>query len=325
VGAIALAISAIPASATQYTTTCSSGQYDMLSLMFMQQSYLSDNYYLQGTGYTWDSSTNSWESNGKVLHNDVPQVSTYSGQAWDTGKINSVKDFQYEPGYSAPPYWGYPWDINLFDTSYVYLWITEYSGAAEWWSDPYAYKAFNNGSTNNTMRFTRRCVVPGDDGTTSQLVNSPSGTYATQFFFVPKDGDSPQYNTNDCNSSSSSNLDYAIMTVGAVQSNSYTLYNTLDNNSPITLSIVPVTYQWDCTSASGNCATEETYEFGFDSSGNHYGLVQWTSYSSPNHNSDYTTPNSKSVFNQLSQWTSTQLSEGEGGTTVSFGCSSNPL
>ncbi len=308
--AVLFLMSADRASATQYTTTCQSGEWDMLSLMFMQQSYLADNYYVYGTS----------SAGGNVLHNDVPQVSTYTGNAWDTGKINSVKDYQAQPGHGTPPYWGFPWDINLFDKSYVYLWITEYSGTAEWWSDPYAYKAFNNGSTNNTMRFTRRCVVPGDNGTTSQLVNNPSGTYATQFFFVPKNGDSPTYSSTDCNSSSPSQLGYAYMNVLKPESNAFTLQDTVHGGN-ITLSLLPVTYRYNCDSGGG-CRSKEEYDFGYDASNNDYGLVQWTLYSSNNNGSTWNFVQ-QSQFNQLKQWTSTELQEGKGGTTVSFPC--NPL
>ena len=323
--ALVLAIGASPASASQYTYSCTgTGQYDMLSLMFMQETYLADSYYLKGTGYTWDTSTNSWKSSGNVEHTDVPDVITShdNNTVWDTGKINSVKDYQGVPngtygGAPTPPFWGYPWDINLFDDNYVYLWITENN-----WGDAYSYKAFNNGSSNNSMLFTRRCVVPGDGGATSVLVNyppnTPGETNTTEYFTVPSGN--PTYTSSDCNSSTQAGLEYSIMTVEAVQSNSYTLYDTLNNNQPVSLSIVPVTYQWDCKSQSGNCGTEETFEFGFDANNNNYGLVQWSSYSSPGNNSQYTTPNNLSVFNNLAQWNATEVGEGEGGTTVSFPC-----
>lgn len=338
--AAVFAISVIPAT-SQSTWTCTvQGEYDMLSLMFMQKSFRDDNYYLKGNSYTWQGG--EWKCSNDtnpctawVYHNDVPQVSTYTGpnnSEWATGKINMVKDFQgagngTEGGATTPPYWGYPWDINLFDIDYVYLWITEYAGTAEWWGDAYAYKAFNNGSTNNTMRFTNRCVVPGDNGTTSQLVNGTSGTYTTDFFFVPADGDSPTYTSTDCGTKSAGpNLGYAIITVGAVQPYSqtdpYILNNTL-TGQPIDLSIVPVTYQYNCGTDSGNCGNEEVYEYGFDSAGNNYGLVQWASYTSPSKNSQYTTPVSLSVFNNIYQWSQTDLENGKGGTTVSFPC--NPI
>lgn len=307
---VVLGMSIGTASAVQYTATCPSGQWDMLSLMFMQQSYLGNNYYAYGTS----------TAGGNILHNDVPQVSTQHNGIWDTGKINSVKDYQAQPGHSAPPYWGFPWDINLFDDNYVYLWITEYAGSKEWWTDPYAYKAFNNGSTNYTMRLTRRCVVPGDDGTTSQLVNAPSGTYATRFLFVPQSGNSPTYTSTDCNSSSPSQLDYSYMNVLSPESNAFTLQDTIHGGN-ITLDLLPVTYRYNCSS-SGACSSKEEFDFGYDANKNNYGLVQWTLYSS---NNGGTTWNfvQQSKFDQLKQWTATQLQEGMGGTTVSFPC--NPL
>lgn len=325
--AVALAITAAPASASQYTTTCGSGQYDMLSLMFMQDSYTAVNYYVYGDAYTWNGTGWTLNSSPLVEHTDVVDVLTShdSGAIWDTGKINSVKDYQGQPDglsggqpkyYPVPPYWGYPWDINLFDDNYVYLWITE-----NVWGDAYSYKAFNNGSSNNSMMFTRRCVVPGDDGTTSVLVDSPKGdgTNTTEYFTVPSG--TPAYTSSDCNTSTQKDLDYAIVTVEAEQPSSYTLKNTLTNEN-VSLNIIPVSYQYSCASSTGGCEYQEVYEYGYDASNNNYGLVQWTYYESPSKNGSWT-PVSMSVFNNLGQWTSTDVSNGEGGSDVSFPC--NPI
>jgi hypothetical protein len=313
----ALLILAGSASATQYTTTCSNGQWDMLSLMFMQQSYLSQNYYVYGT-HTPGNST--------VYHNDVVDITTQHSGIWDTGKINSVKDFQAEPDgtdsngqpkyYPVPPYWGYPWDINLFDDNYVYLWITENA-----WGDAYSYKAFNNGSSNNSMLFTRRCVAPGDNGSTSQLVNNEpgNGSNTTQFYIVPES--TLTYTSGDCSTSKVDNLGYAIMNVLSPESNAFTLTDTIHGGN-ISLTLVPVTYRYNCTSSTGGCSSKEEFDFGKDSSNNIYGLVQWTLYSSTNGGTTWT-QQEQSKFNQLKQWTSTQISQGMGGTTVSFPC--NPI
>jgi hypothetical protein len=315
------------ASASQYTTTCSSGQWDMLSLMFMQQTYLAENYYLYGTDYELGSN-NQWVSNGAVEHNDVPQISTQHDGIWDTGKINSVKDYQGQPDglnssgqpqyYAVPPYWGYPWDINLFDDNYVYLWITENN-----WGDAYSYKEFtNNGSTPYSMLLTRRCVVPGDDGATSQLVNDPpgDGTYTTDFYFVPNPSDGFQYNSNDCTTyeNETKGLGYAIMNVLSPESNAFTLQD-LVNGGNITLNLLPVTYRYNCSNSTGTCSTKEEYDLGYDASNNDYGIVQWILYTSSDGGSTWT-KQQYSQFNQLKQWTSTQLKDGEGGTTVSFPC-----
>jgi hypothetical protein len=170
------------------------------------------------------------------------------------------------------------------------------------------------------MRLTRRCVNPGDDGTTSQLVNNPSGRYATQFFFVPKSGSSPTYTSSDCNTSSSSQLDYSYMNVLKPEDNAFTLNDKIHNTN-ITLSLLPVTYRYNCSS-SGACSSKEEFDFGYDSSKNNYGLVQWIRYSSTDGGSTWTW-HEQSTFNDLNQWTSTELQQGKGGTTVSFPC--NPL
>jgi hypothetical protein len=90
----------------------------------------------------------------------------------------------------------------------------------------------------------------------------------------------------------------------------------------VSLTLVPVTYQYNCNSSSGGCGTKEEFDFGKDSNNNTYGLVQWLKYVSPSKNGVWT-PANKSVFNNLAQWTQTQIQQGEGGTTVSFPC--NPL
>lgn len=307
-----LVLSAGSAFATQYTTTCPSGQWDMLSMFFMQQSYLADNYYVKGNSYTWQNG--QWVKGGTVLHSDVIQIATQHNGIWDTGKYDSVKDYQAEPGFSAPPFWAYPWDINLFDDNYVYLWITE-----NLWTDPWSYKEFTNSSTPYSMLFTRRCAVPGDNGTTSQLVNDPKGggTYTTEFYIVPT---TPKTVPGDCTAAyTDDQLGYAIMNVLAPESNAFTLTNNVGGGN-ISLDLVPVTYRYNCSSGTGNggCKSKEEFDFGYDSSQNHYGLVQWTLSSSPDGNT--WTNVQQSRFNNLDQWTATQIQQGEGGTDVSFPC-----
>ena len=45
---------------------------------------------------------------------------------------------------------GYPWDIQLYDNNYVYLWITEHA-----WNDPQSYKKF---LYNTNMPLAPRCA-----------------------------------------------------------------------------------------------------------------------------------------------------------------------
>jgi hypothetical protein len=322
---LVLAVAAGSASATQYTTTCQSGQWDMLAMMFMQQTYLSQNYYVWGTS----------KSGGNVYISNIVQISTQNGGDWETGKINNIKDWQGEPEgknaqgvpqYAAtPPYWAYPWDINRFDENYVYLWITEAD-----WGNAYSYKEFYNTYTDsaNSMLFTRRCVAPGDSGATSALTDNPEGDTAntTQYQAHPVgvldgsggavDQANETFTSADCGTDQDYSLGYVFTKVGAVKTNAFTLNNTIGGGT-ITLSLLPVTYSYSgCSSTGTGCGNEEEFDYGIDANNNIYGLVQWTLYQP----AGSTTITNQSTFNNLAQWTSTQVSQGKGGTNVSFPC-----
>lgn len=114
----------------KYTTTCPSGQWDVLSVSVLDPG-LSTNYYMTGS------------LNGTST--------AYKFTTWNQqeNKVYYVKNPQ-----------GYPWDINLYDGNYIYQWITE-----NVWGDPYTYKKFNNGSGSSTadysFRWAPRCGTPG--------------------------------------------------------------------------------------------------------------------------------------------------------------------
>ena len=94
--------------------------------------------------------------------------SSYIYTFWDANqnKVYYVKNPQ-----------GNPWDINLYDSKYVYQWVTELQrwDGVDHWNDPASCKKFNNGSENATadfsMRWAARCAVPG--GENSVIWNSP--------------------------------------------------------------------------------------------------------------------------------------------------------
>jgi len=81
-----------------------------------------------------------------------PQVQTYDMLAWMTmdptlaashhmsGTANPV----YTDVTSDRFFWtktgqGYPWDIQLYDNNYIYLWVTELN-----WQNPSTYKVFHD-------------------------------------------------------------------------------------------------------------------------------------------------------------------------------------
>src|SRR5450755_2340395 len=78
--------------------------------------------------------------------------STYDMLAWMTMQSDMGVDHHMagtaNPLYTSVTadrfYWtktagGYPWDIQLYDKNYVYLWVTEMD-----WHNPRTYKAFNS-------------------------------------------------------------------------------------------------------------------------------------------------------------------------------------
>src|SRR5215510_8277213 len=82
------------------TISCSSGEYDMLDWMTLDSDLRSKDH-LSGTA--------------NPLYTTMESTKFY----WTKGGSGS------------------PWDIQLYDDKYIYLWVTEYS-----WSDPESYKKF---------------------------------------------------------------------------------------------------------------------------------------------------------------------------------------
>src|SRR3954471_18265560 len=82
----------------------------------------------------------------------APQTETYNMLAWMT-MDPSLAASHHLTGTANPIYttvlsdrffWtktgqGYPWDIQLYDDKYIYLWVTELN-----WQDPSTYKVFHD-------------------------------------------------------------------------------------------------------------------------------------------------------------------------------------
>src|SRR5580698_11587172 len=133
----------------QSTISCKSGHgyWDVLSVMMMDPG-LASGYHMEG------------------LTNNLP--SSYVYTVWDQSeaKLYYVKNPQ-----------GNPWDINLYDSNYIYQWVTEIDdfNGINHWNDPTSCKKFNNGGQNSTsdfsMRWAARCAAPG--GASSSFWNPP--------------------------------------------------------------------------------------------------------------------------------------------------------
>src|SRR6266540_594024 len=105
-------------SAAESTINCPLGTYDMLDWMTLD-SDLRATYHLEGTS------------------NPLYTVMAPGKFYWIKGAL------------------GYPWDIQLYDSNYVYLWITELS-----WTVPQSYKKFTNNKICLWFRGARPLAVP---------------------------------------------------------------------------------------------------------------------------------------------------------------------
>jgi hypothetical protein len=238
----------------QSTISCPSGQndWDVLSVMMMDPG-LAAGYHMEG--YT----------------NGLPSAYIYTQWDPDQNKVYYTKNPQ-----------GNPWDINLYDSNYVYQWVTELQ---EWngvnhWNDPTSCKKFNNGSQSSTadysMRWAPRCATPG--GANSGMWNAPP----------PGQPNNTNYYTyvDEVLQSNPQNLDYSYLKVARTGTMDIT-----DNraNPPKTFSIttLPLHYFYSCSveGKTRSCKSLEVFDYGLDTTVNpvdnvkhSYGWVRWRYY-----------------------------------------------
>ena len=238
----------------QSTIACPSarGYWDVLSVMMMDPG-LASNYHMEG------------------ITNGLP--SSYVYTLWDQSqsKVYYVKNPQ-----------GNPWDINLYDSNYIYQWITELGiwDGVNHWNDPTSCRKFNSGSQNGTadlsMRWAARCAVPG--GSNSSFWNPPpSGQSNNTNYYTYVD---------QVLQDLAQNLDYSRLEVkptGAI--------TIIDHraNPPRQFSVttLPLQYTYSCSVARNirSCKFREVFEYGVDTGVNpvdnvkhSYGWIRWRYY-----------------------------------------------
>ncbi len=135
---------------------------------------------------------------------------------------------------------GYPWDIQLYDSNYVYLWITEFA-----WNSPNTYKKF---TYNTNMPMAPRCAKAGFPGSS---INVPNTTYDIY---------------TDCNHFTRHTLGTGINQVWGPYKVS------LGGKLPANLPVLVVSYRYNCSNYQ-NCNDKEEYYLA-----QQYGLVQWVHY-----------------------------------------------
>lgn len=202
--ALIFGFTVLPAQAAA-TMACPAGTYDMLDWM------------------TLDSSL---AAHGHMAGNANPLYTNMS-----SGKFYWTKGAN-----------GSPWDIQLFDNNYIYLWITELN-----WNDPHTFKKFAN---NTNLPLVPRCAKAGFPGSTIRVPNTSYQTYS------------------DCTHYITQNLLKGINQVWGP----YKI--TLGGNLPNNLSVLVASYRYNCDVNYSNCGDKEEYYLA-----QKYGLVQWVHYS----------------------------------------------
>jgi hypothetical protein len=274
----------------QSTISCPSGHgnWDVLSVMMMDPG-LASGYHLVG------------------LTNGLP--SSYVYTIWDESdsKLYYVKNPQ-----------GNPWDINLYDSSYIYQWVTELD---DWdgknhWNDPTSCKKFNNGSQNGTadfsMRWAARCAAPGGNNSSFWNPPPPSQSKNTNYYTYVDQVLQP----------SDQNLDYSQLALLATSTMTITDHRAVPAKS-FSITTMPLQYTYSCKVSQNlnSCKFREVFDYGLDTDVNpvdkvkhSYGWVSWHYYT----NSTGGNPDVAAKWVLSNSSTNNQLMAGQ--VSVNFQC-----
>ena len=205
--ALILAVVALPTpAAAESTINCPAGTYDMLDWMTMD-SDLRSTYHMEGTS--------------NPLYTVVESDKFY----WVKGGL------------------GYPWDIQLYDSKYVYLWITELS-----YTVPESYKKFTN---NTNVPLVPRCAVAGMPGSTIKVPNTNYDLHT------------------NCSQTCSVTLGLQNGVNEVWGPYTYSFGGDLPSN----LKTLVISYRYNCDTKYQNCGDKEEFYVT-----QRYGLVLWVHY-----------------------------------------------
>lgn len=208
---VCLALSLCPGLFAQTPQSCPSGTEDMM------------NYFVMGypnrlTNYVGPGNANP------IYTSITPDL----GAAFATsGQFEWIKS-------SA----GYPWDVKVFDSNYIYDRTTELS-----WTDPTAFKRFDV-----DLPMSKRCVPLGNSST---IKIPSSGTNFSSYA--------------SCSPTQTQNLGYVVNTISSA-------YKVTTGNLG-TVKTRYFTYKYSCNSNYDSCKYKEVFSLGY-----HVGLYDWKYY-----------------------------------------------
>ncbi|HZS99934.1 MAG TPA: hypothetical protein VFA40_24315 [Terriglobales bacterium] len=205
-------------------------------------------------------------------------IKTYDMLAWMT--MQSDLSSGHHMAGSANPlytsrvanrlYWtktaaGFPWDIQLFDSKYVYLWVTELD-----WQNPRTFKVFHSPTLGKyNLPLVPRLATAGYPGSTVKISDSRYEIHS------------------DCNTFTTKNLGHVINEVWGPYKES------LGGQLPNDLETLVISYRYSCDANYSNCANKEEFHVAKP-----YGLVKWQ-HQSLGADGAYKTPDNVTYFNRI--------------------------
>lgn len=239
----------------QSTITCPAGHsyWDTLSVMIMDNG-LNANYHLEGT------------------HKDGSPAYKYTTWKQTQNKVDYVKDPK-----------GHPWDVFLYDSNFVYHWITEAPGSG--FNDPYQFKKNNNESGSATADFSfpwvARCAAPGGDNSTLWVEPPSVNPIINTGYELHTDP------SDSCNKTGYSDSKYALFELKPTATD--TLYDYRTNPpTAVPVTTLPLQYTYQCTAKDvTTCRDREVFTFAVDTDKNpvdglkhSYGWIRWRLFTS---------------------------------------------
>jgi hypothetical protein len=182
-------------------------------------------------------------------------IQTYDMLAWMTMR-SDLSSTHHMAGTANPLYttrkydrffWtkteaGFPWDIQLFDKNYIYLWVTELD-----WKNPRTFKAFKSATKGKyNLPLVPRIAVGGYPGSSVKISDSSYEIHS------------------DCNTYVRKNLGHVINEVWGPYKES------LGGQLPDNLQTLVISYRYSCDANYANCADKEEFHVAKP-----YGLVKW--------------------------------------------------
>ena len=138
---------------------------------------------------------------------------------------------------------GYPWDIKVYDSNYIYDRTTELS-----WTDPTSFKRFET-----DLPMSKRCVPMKKSGGSIKI--SSSNTNYTSY--------------GNCQPTQTQNLGYVVNTISAP--------TVVKVGNVGSVRMRYFTYKYSCNANYENCAYEEVFSLGYG-----IGLYDWKYYVNQN-------------------------------------------